>query len=224
MSFETIQVAGRDAIARLEELRSRYPSSRKFPFLIGDIDEMDLIRETAEFDTRDTAAIIEASFDIDPAEWIAQRRSELEAEEPSAEDFVGEWPGEVAQKGSTTLHLDLVSGKIKPEVYLGVVKIEQPWHLPAVLKYGAWNDCPEAAVHCAFHRHWQATYGAQITGMSGSTIECAVSNPPLDKGSAIELAWEQYWYCSDIVTQGCETINNLAATLMESPYWFFWWD
>jgi hypothetical protein len=29
---------------------------------------------------------------------------------------------------------------------------------------------------------------------------------------------------SDIVDQGCESISNLAATLLNSPYWYFWWD
>jgi len=67
-------------------------------------------------------------------------------------------------------------------------------------------------------------YGAQITGVSGEVIECIVSNPPRDQAAAIELAWQQYWYCDDIVEQGCESISNLAATLLNSPYWYFWWD
>ncbi|MBL8817724.1 MAG: DUF4253 domain-containing protein [Planctomyces sp.] len=28
----------------------------------------------------------------------------------------------------------------------------------------------------------------------------------------------------DIVEQGCESISNLAATLVNSGYWYFWWD
>ena len=40
----------------------------------------------------------------------------------------------------------------------------------------------------------------------------------------MDLAWEQYLYCQDIVVQGCETIANLAATLLNSPFWYFWWD
>ena len=38
------------------------------------------------------------------------------------------------------------------------------------------------------------------------------------------LAWEQFLFCEDIVSQGVETISNLGATLLNSPYWFFWWD
>lgn len=38
------------------------------------------------------------------------------------------------------------------------------------------------------------------------------------------LAKELYEYCPDIVDQGMGTITNLAALLMVSNAWFFWWD
>ncbi|WP_408057982.1 DUF4253 domain-containing protein [Undibacterium flavidum] len=28
----------------------------------------------------------------------------------------------------------------------------------------------------------------------------------------------------DIVDQGCETISKLAATLLNSEVWYFWWN
>ena len=107
---------------------------------------------------------------------------------------------------------------------MGIATIAEPWHLAATLKYGAWNECPHAEIHCALHRKWQSKYGSQITGMSGDTIECLVSNPPQTREAAVELAWEQYWYCTDNVDQGCESINRFAAILLDSPYWCFWWD
>jgi hypothetical protein len=60
--------------------------------------------------------------------------------------------------------------------------------------------------------------------MSGDVVECVVTKPPTDRNAATNLAWEQYWYCVDIVEQGCESVSNLAATLLNSPYWYFWWD
>ena len=41
---------------------------------------------------------------------------------------------------------------------------------------------------------------------------------------AIELALEQYAYCPDIVLQGTETVERLAAEILVAQYWFFWWD
>ena len=37
--------------------------------------------------------------------------------------------------------------------------------------------------------YWQERFGAEITGMSGDVIECAVLNPPTDRNSATALAW-----------------------------------
>jgi len=34
----------------------------------------------------------------------------------------------------------------------------------------------------------------------------------------------QYVYCSDIVDHEVETLNALAAVLMGSDRWYFWWD
>lgn len=224
MTFSTDKIAGSDAIATLESRRASYRKTRQYPFLIGDTEELERIKEAAEFSDQSFDDIIRGALDVDLEKWIAERRTEAEEYELSPEDTLGIWPGEVAQKGAVSLHRDVLSGKIKPEVFVGSASIEEPWYLPAILKYGAWNDCPEPKVHCAFHRKWQSEFGAQIVGMSGDVIECMVNNPPLDQATAIELAWQQYWYCADIVEQGCESVSNLAATLLKSPYWYFWWD
>jgi len=71
-------------------------------------------------------------------------------------------------------------------------------------------------VHCAINQYWQKEFGAEIVGVSSDVIECIVKNPPRDKETAIKLAWQQYWYCADIVVQGCESIANLAATLLNA--------
>ena len=41
---------------------------------------------------------------------------------------------------------------------------------------------------------------------------------------ALDLALEQYAYCSDIVDQGVEPVGRLADGLAKSSYWYFWWD
>jgi hypothetical protein len=224
VDFTTIKVPGFEAIRLLEEHRLRYESTGEYPFLIGDAQELDRIKDTAHFNEREPAAIIQSSFDMTIADWIAVRRKDLVDDEFSAEETSGSWPGEVVEKGSISLHRDVLTGTIKPEVYLGLARIEEPWQLPAELKFGGWNDCPEPEVHCAFHREWRGRFSAEIIGVSGDVVECAVANPPRNRPSALELAWEQYWYCPDIVDQGCETVAALAAKLLNSPYWYFWWD
>lgn len=224
MNFDTLIVPGADAIHKLVELRARYLTSGQYPFLIGDRDEMDRIVEIARFNQSDPAEIVRASMGVTISDWIARREQEVSEYGCSRDDFLGVWPGEIHEKGSIGLHRDVLSGKIKPEVYIGLAKIESPWQLPSAVNCGGWNECPDPEVHCAFHRDWQARFGSEITGFSGEVIECAVKTPPSDQDAAMTLAIEQYWYCADIVEQGCGSIASLAATLLRSPYWYFWWD
>ncbi|MGL6072534.1 MAG: DUF4253 domain-containing protein [Fimbriiglobus sp.] len=225
MEVTTRKVSGNDAIRILNVGRERYPTTRQYPFLIGDIREMEQLNETAEFHEDEPSEIVQASLEITVPEWIASRQRQVEGYGFDPNGSLGEWPEEEEiGKGSIGLHKDVLTGEVRPEVCLGLVTIDKPWHLPAFVKYGGWNDCPSPEVHCAFFRHWQEKYGAEITGMSGDIIECVVRKPPMDQSAAIELAWEQYWYCADIVEQGCGSVSNLAATLLDSPYWYFWWD
>jgi Domain of unknown function (DUF4253) len=60
--------------------------------------------------------------------------------------------------------------------------------------------------------------------MTQDTIELAVERPIQTREDALAVAHEQYVYCADIVQQGTETIEGLAAALLNAPEWFFWWD
>jgi hypothetical protein len=224
MEFTTLDVPGRDALRVLNQHRSRYAATGEYPFLIGAEDDLRRVTDLIELNKQDSAAIIRAALDIRPADWIAQRRRDAEDSHLDLNEALGQWPREVLDKGSIGLHRDILSGSFKPRVYIGLAKIDQPWHLPAALRYGNWNGWPGPEIHCAFYRHWQEQFGAEITGMSFDVIECIVKKAPTDRRSATALAWEQYWYCPDIVEQGCGSVSNLAATLMDSPYWYFWWD
>jgi hypothetical protein len=51
-----------------------------------------------------------------------------------------------------------------------------------------------------------------------------VQRRPPTREAALELAREQYVYCSDIVDQGVQTLSAFAAALMENDWWYFWWD
>lgn len=223
-NFSTFEVRGTDAVRILNERRMHFGTTGEYPFLIGDEEEFARLEEAAEFTLQDPAEIIQLSSKLDPVVWLQDRRKEAEKYEFSQSRLLGDWPDEVPEKGSITLHKDIVTGKVQPKVYIGLANIELPWQLPAIVKYGGWNACPLPDVHCAIHKIWFEQFGAEIIGMSGDTVECTVKSPPTTREAAIELAWQQYWYCGDIVDQGCETISYLAAWLINSPYWYFWWD
>lgn len=224
MSCPTIVLPGTQALEALSQHRARFAQSRQYPFLVGDHEELEQLKTVAEINEQDFATIVAASAELDIADWIDERKKDAEQYGIVSFEAEGEWPGHIQDKGSVTLHKNILTGKEKPEVHLGLANIEEPWQLPAFMKFGAWNECPRPEVHCAFHRKWYQEYGAEIIGMSHETIECTVAKPPTDKETALKLAWEQYWYCPDIVEQGCGSVALLAATIMKSDYWFFWWD
>jgi len=74
------------------------------------------------------------------------------------------------------------------------------------------------------HQYWKKKFDAEIVGVSGDVIECIVKNLLRDKKAVIKLAWQQYWYCTDIVDRDCETIFKLAAMLWNSEVWYLWRD
>lgn len=154
-----------------------------------------------------------------------QRRFDEEYGEDPFELEEGEWPahGSMVHQGPVVT-ADVLTGQLLDRVHLAIVPTEDPAEVAAFLRWGGWNACPPPEVHVAVHRKWQAEYGAQVVGMSGDVIDMRVTRRPATREEALALAKEQYLYCSDIVLQGTETLEPLAAGLMESDWWYFWWD
>jgi len=120
-------------------------------------------------------------------------------------------------------HLDILSGKPIDEVFIALLKLTASWEAFAYLHWNT-SQVPDPAVHCAMHRYWGEKYGAEVVSVTGSTVQCEVARPPRDRAASLELAREQFVYCTDIVAQGTQTIAALAAGLLNSKYWYFWWD
>jgi hypothetical protein len=224
MGLTFMRIPGSEALPTLHARRAAYRATGEYPFLIGDNEELERLRDPASFRNRSPDDILRASGKVDLEQWLAERRAEADEWGFTTEALLGEWPDEISEKGELSLHRGIITGKTKPEVYLGIAPIQEPWHLPAIIEYGGWNACPYSTLQCAWFRKWQAEFGAEICGIGSDTIECLVAHPPQDRETATRLAWEQYWYCPDIVEQGCESISVLAEVLLNSPVWFFWWD
>ncbi|MGZ8702598.1 MAG: DUF4253 domain-containing protein, partial [Gaiellaceae bacterium] len=140
------------------------------------------------------------------------------------EETHGEWPTGTQPTTSFTGPTEILSGLPLPEVALVVVPADASWHVPCLLQYGDWNECPPAVAHAAILRRWEERYGARVVTMRYDTIELAVDRPIATQQEALVVAHEQYVYCADIVQQGTETIEALAAALLGATVWYFWWD
>lgn len=138
---------------------------------------------------------------------------------------VGEWPTSLLGLllDGPTVHTHY-TGRIHEEVYLVNVPAKASWEIPAYLYWGGWNANPPPHLHVAALRDWHETYGATLVGITSDVLNLSVETPPADRETALALAKDQYIYCEDIVLQGFGDIAPLAASLMESSHWYFWWD
>jgi hypothetical protein len=184
-------------------------------------DDFDIVLEHFEDADEDTEELLDASLTIEADSWLAGRA----ASDPEYyEEERGEWPEDNEPSSEIIGHIDLATHEPFDEVVIALVPAEASWQVPCLLKFGGWNECPRPEEHSAVIRQWEQKYGARIITVSNDTIEMQVAKPPSSREEALDLAREQFVYCPDIVQQGTQTIEALAATLLNGTVWFFWWD
>jgi hypothetical protein len=137
---------------------------------------------------------------------------------------VGDWPKTPDKPAELTVTTNILSGKPLDKVYIALIPTDDWTTIPAYMRFGDWNDCPPPEYHVAAMRHWRDRCGVELVGMSFDTLNLKVARAPRTREDAMALAHEQYVYCSDIIEQGTQTFSRLAAGLMGSDWWFFWWD
>ena len=157
-------------------------------------------------------------------ERIGDRKEEIEG---CGMDWDGEVLGEM-EGGEANNRLvgfwDYGTKKTGPLI-LAKIPVKNPWEVFAYLPFGAWTDCPDTPSLMAAAKHWYKKYGAVPAVMTHDVLEFVLAKPA-NSEEAMELALEQYGFCSDIVNQGPEdaTVGWLADVLRQSTVWYFWWD
>lgn len=163
----------------------------------------------------------------------AERLNPLTALAPLEEEEEEDWPGAVSGEHGFIIRTRLPS---EPKGFwqhlfpgpgrhrLLLVPTPRPWEVFAWLNYGNWNESPGPELHVALHKMWHERWGAEPVRIAPDTLECQVSQRPSTPEQALELARLQTRYCSDIVHQGVGSVALLAAGLMSSSVWYFWWD
>ncbi|MBB5020203.1 hypothetical protein HNQ59_003520 [Chitinivorax tropicus] len=216
--FEVMAVPGAEALATLNRLKSE---NRGYPVLLGDSDSVLALSENLQDVEDSVEELIENAEKLNPRSWLITR-AKNDSEYYRAPR--GDWPDDEEPSEGLISHLDLSTGQPLEKVYIAMVPTTESWKVPCYLKMGGWNECPFPEVHASLFRKWGEEYGARVVAVTSSTIEFEVERPPRTRDEAITLAKEQYVYCIDIVEQGTETIEQLAASLLNGRTWFFWWD
>jgi hypothetical protein len=147
-----------------------------------------------------------------------------EFKDEESEAPLGEWPAEPAYGWGLSIAYDLTTNQAKSVVRIALIPTDDPTAIPAYMNWGDWNACPSPAYHVAALRAWRDNYGAELIGLGPDVINLRVARKPATREEALELARAHYVYCNDIIEQGVGSYRALAAGLMASDWWFFWWD
>jgi hypothetical protein len=233
LKYERVTVPGVDALATWERLKSE---GRGWPVIIGGDDDLERIADQFTMDDPDVAGVSipgvelrsptdilsaaeKLTFPADLQKWSgAYKPDDLRAP-------VGPWPSKVDPgPPGPSVTTDLISGKFRDRVHILLIPTKFGWEVPAYLRWGDWNACPPPEYHVAALRTWHANFAADLVGINGDTMNIRAASPPKTRETAMALAREQYGYCPDIVDQGVGKIADLAAALMDSEWWYLWWD
>jgi hypothetical protein len=219
-AFEFVLLPGTDAEQALDELARLRPDCT--PVVLGNPETA--ANTLAPDQTSSPAALLAELDGLDLNSWIAERLAGLR--QLGIEPRRGPWPNTPRAPTSKLSSVGKISGKREffPEVVVALVPTAEPALVALHLGYGDWNECPPPIVHAAIARRWSAAHGAAPAAFAGDIVEYRVARPIDSREQAIELALEQFAYCPDIILQGTETVERLAAELLGARYWSFWWD
>jgi Domain of unknown function (DUF4253) len=236
--FEVVETTGAKALADWEKLKS---AGRGIPVIIGgDVDAPTLTEPwyDLEFSHDPATSLAEAERqrlgldlkkmrnDEEKAtlELLKKQGMTIPAGEEDHIPEVGDWPEHPESLLGPTVTDDALSRGPLPRVYIALIPARTDDEIAAHMRWGGWNSNPQPFVHVIMLRRWKEKYGAELVGMTGDVMNLRVKRRPATREEALALAQEMYHYCADIVEQGTGDFATLAATLMVSDYWYFWWD
>ena len=218
--FPLVSVRGQEAVEAWERLKAK-GAGTFWPVTLGDQERVSLLSEEIE-EPASPQDVVAAADSLTLGQILADRTAQDKEYFNSV--GVGDWPSEDVAPGLLVGHTDILSSKPLKQVFICEVPTPNSWETPAYLQFGGWNECPVSEEQVALFRDWHGRYGADIVTIRGDILEARVDRRPTDREEALALAREQFIYCPDIVYQGTGDLSHLAATLMVSDYWYFWWD
>lgn len=217
-----VQIPGKTALETWGKLHSIAEETGMSPVVLGGEPILQRLIEGKSTDgkTADPEIIVETSLNIPLPQWFLRRNV------PGAELPVQDWPDEPPAAPQTQLMAIMDPQTLSPveKVWLALLPTPASWELPAYLQFGGGGKCPDPAEHVAIWRRWQALYGAEVVAVTGDTLEARVTRPPDNRPAALRLAREHCIYCRELLASGVQSVESLAAYLLISPIWAFWWN
>lgn len=152
-----------------------------------------------------------------------EKEREVHPDMKIGSDAAVDWPDDSVPNNSISVQYDL-DRNFEAKLVIGLAPTRNCWEVPAYIPFGGFNACPFPEVHVAMLRHWQQTYAAELVTMTHDTIEVEVGRRPQTREEAMRLANDQMTYAEFDQSLYWSKTENLAASLLISPVWQFWWD
>jgi hypothetical protein len=99
--------------------------------------------------------------------------------------------------------------------------------LPLIGWMGAVNGVDTVLSLAAVLRSWEDRFGARLLDVGFAEIRLLVERPPRSYEAALPLAAEQFAFCDECTLAGqvgLRKVSGVAAGLVNTPIWGFWWD
>lgn len=174
---------------------------------------------------------------LDPAALLVRRwewpdEDELAADEQCREaitamfaPFGAEFPGLAP---ATTAEIDPELRRRALHQYtrparVGLVPAGRPADILACLGWDRGNNDISAAELSAVLRSWEDRFGARLFRVGFAEIRLLVSRPPRTLEEALPIAAEHMVF-SDTSHAECTYVSDIAAAIVDNPFWDFWWD
>lgn len=234
--FYTLTAPRFQAYPLWANLRNKSTPLAYWPLILGTEDDLSVHQQDITDSNLDSVVqIISQADQLYRHTWIANRLRELgyasrhedpDPDRESIDDAPGMWLSEITPKWRSWYEMPIFhqdTSDMTP-IKIGLFPTTKCWEIPAWLKYGNWNNCPEAEGHILLWHHWYDQCKAEPVALTVDTLEFRVAQPPTNKHAALQLAYEHFTYCPDRTEEDVRLIASLAALLINTNRWFFWWD
>lgn len=141
---------------------------------------------------------------------------------PFSRTFPGLAPGEDAPLSPQ--QIDAILGSL-PAARIGLAVAARPADvLPRIGWAGACNWDPRALQVAAVLRSWEDRFGARLLQVGFDEIQLLAERPPRTPEAAQHIAAEHCAFCDGCAGKGLRDIPGVAAHVLSTPIWTFWWD
>jgi hypothetical protein len=104
---------------------------------------------------------------------------------------------------------------------VSVMKAADPYEVLRTMGTNGWNYDIGPEMVIARLKEWEGRFGLVFRGIALDWVEAEFETQPKDM---LAFAKEVYRFCPDVVDQGTETVEALAADMKRTNSLYLWWD